>query len=108
MELISPKGSQFPFVLLQRNGISGVLVNFRDARGKDPPEVLLQIFFIVFGPKNACQAPKPSNPLPDNNIRVAYELHPTRYTGYRDQNKEAPWGVRHPPGLTCLDARFWT
>jgi hypothetical protein len=28
--------------------------------------------FRVFRPKNACQAPKPSNSLPVNNIQLAY------------------------------------
>jgi hypothetical protein len=29
-------------------------------------------FFAIFRPKIACQAPKPPNPLPTNNIRVAF------------------------------------
>jgi hypothetical protein len=32
----------------------------------------VHLFFRVFRPKNACQAPKPSNPLPRNNIQVAF------------------------------------
>jgi hypothetical protein len=32
----------------------------------------LYFFFRVFRPENACQAPNPSNPLPHNNIRVAF------------------------------------
>jgi hypothetical protein len=30
------------------------------------------LFFCVFSPKIACQAPKPLNPLPSNNIHVAF------------------------------------
>jgi hypothetical protein len=36
------------------------------------PLLVQFISFLVFRPKIACQAPKPSNPLPTNNIRVAF------------------------------------
>jgi len=35
--------------------------------------------------KNACQALKPVNPFPINNIHVSYELRSSRYTEYTDQ-----------------------
>jgi hypothetical protein len=31
----------------------------------------LHLLFVVFCPENACQTPKPLNPLPSNDIRVA-------------------------------------
>jgi hypothetical protein len=50
-----------------------------------------KIIFSVFGPKIACQVPKPSNPLAVNDIHLAYELCPVRYTGYSELNqKKAP------------------
>jgi hypothetical protein len=49
-------------------------------------------YFGGFGPKNACQAPKPSNPLA-NDIHLAYELCPAAYTEYSEfkfKHKKAP------------------
>jgi hypothetical protein len=34
--------------------------------------------FVTFCPKNPCQAPRSPNPLPHSNIRLSYELSPTR------------------------------
>jgi hypothetical protein len=31
-----------------------------------------KIIFRVFGPEIACQVPKPPNPLPTNNIHLAF------------------------------------
>jgi hypothetical protein len=45
------------------------------------------LFFRVFGPEIACQAPKPPNPLKPNKIELAFKLPSTRYTRYRNQAK---------------------
>jgi hypothetical protein len=37
----------------------------------NPVGFLSFVFFCIFSPKNACQAPKPPNPLSPNDIRVA-------------------------------------
>jgi hypothetical protein len=39
--------------------------------------------FPRFQPKIACQVQKSLNPLQTNDIRVAYELGPNRYTEFR-------------------------
>jgi hypothetical protein len=54
--------------------------------GRSDPSIALLLFvFTVFRPKNACQAPKPPNPLPVNNICLSHQFHPNPYTGYRNQ-----------------------
>jgi hypothetical protein len=52
-------------------------IRFSAPTSRSPQTALLFLllpsfyFFCVFSPKNACQAPKPLNPLQKNNIRVA-------------------------------------
>jgi hypothetical protein len=37
---------------------------------------------LLISPQSTCQAPKPPNPFPINDIHVAYELSTIRYTDY--------------------------
>jgi len=49
-----------------------------------------KLFLAFFPAKIACQASKPLNPLPINNIRLAYEFHPTRYNRIRIKKNPGP------------------
>jgi hypothetical protein len=42
--------------------------------------VVACFIFPRFLPKIACQDPKPSNPMKQNKIELAYSFHPNRYT----------------------------
>ena len=57
--------------------------------------------FAIFRPKITCQAPKPPNPSFNSNIRVAYELGSTRYTGYIDRKTSKPRDSSGANSLRC-------
>jgi hypothetical protein len=48
----------------------------------------------VFPAKNACQAPKRPNSFPLNDIPVAYELCPIRYTSNREVKRKGVIGIK--------------
>jgi hypothetical protein len=50
-------------------------------RSGETPAFVFALAFLV--PEKRCQAPKLRKPNPHNNIHVAYEFHPNRYTSYR-------------------------
>jgi orotate phosphoribosyltransferase len=52
--------------------------------------VFLDLFFAIFCPKIACQAPKPPNPLPDNNIRVTKKFTQTAIIEIVEKKTEKP------------------
>jgi hypothetical protein len=50
-----------------------------------------------------CQAPKSPKPIQTNNIHLSYELYPTRYTEYRNQNQHTG---RHRAGYPICNLIF--
>jgi hypothetical protein len=42
------------------------------SKAKPASDLTFALIFRVFTPENTCQALKPPNPLPDNNIRMAF------------------------------------
>jgi hypothetical protein len=65
------------------SGVSQKFVILSEA--KNPAFCFQHLHLLFFRPKTACQAPSSPNPLPANNIRVTYQFHSNRYTGYRSK-----------------------
>jgi hypothetical protein len=57
----------------------------------------VSFFLAVFSPKIACQAPRPPNPLPHNNIRVQVSYAQTAIMNIEIQNKQAQTSAEANP-----------
>jgi hypothetical protein len=82
----------------------------RFARGTDfsapssaRPFLLLHFFLCVFGPKLACQAPKPLKSNKQKEIEVDIELGSNCYTEYIDKTREPRREKDSRRGFTYLE-----